>query len=628
LTLPREHAGERKRIKRDKAYFFREKMSAGALSLEIELVLLNLGWIIITATLFNFIARALKQPPLLAYILAGFFLFTGIPFITGMVLEEPIVLFQNMEIIHMFSELGIAFLLFSIGIETDLSKLKRLGSTFVIGGFIQVVFTAAFVFFSMQFFQALSFYESIYLALILSFSSTMLVVKLLSDSYSIDTMQGRLMIGFLLVQDVLIVILLPFLSELGAESFSADFFTGFLFRGVALIVLALGLSKFVYPLIFRFSMKNSEMLYLAALSSCFGFIIFSYFVLKIPLGIGGFVAGLSLSMLPYNYQIYDEIRGIRDFFVTIFLVTLGLQLSFGFFEVLWKMVLFSLGVVLILKPILFFLISYFSGHGKRVSLFVALGLAQVSEFSFILASLGFQQGLLNKDFYSASVFIIAFSMLFTPYIFKYQNGLYELFDRLSKLIPSKIRKKKFTSKVSWLEEGEIVTDHIVLIGTGVVGGSIARTLHGRYPLIAMDQDPDKIEKLKKEHINAFLGEADNKTIWNKLRLDKAKLLVLAIPKADLSLKLLNHAKEINSDIIVFARAHSFEDAARLYEAGADFVCMPEVVGSNVYLKTIMEYLDSNTLYHINVLHDEIIKYLKERSKEEKPSRRIKPTGWF
>jgi len=606
----------------------------------VFIYLWDIGIIIIAATLLNFIARALKQPPLLAYIVAGM-LIAGFPFISGTLTGQEISLFRGEPgIIQVFSELGVAFLLFSIGVETDLGKLRKLSSIVVIGGVLQVVFTAAFVFFLMTFFQALTFYESVYLSLILSFSSTMIVVKLLSDSYSIDTMQGRLMIGFLLVQDVLIIILLPVVGNLG-DLFSVGFFTEFVFAGAALIVLALFLSRFVYPYIFKFSARNSEMLYLSALTACFGFILVAH-LLKIPLGIGGFVAGLSLSMLPYNFQIYDEIRGIRDFFVTIFLVTLGLQISLSLGGGLWKIVLFSMAVVLILKPILFYIISYISGYGKRISIFVALGLAQVSEFSFILAAEGTKPTIpvvnelgqtvlvpaLNPQFYSACVFIIAFSMLFTPYIFKYQNGVYRLFDRFSKLFPKGFKSKRFYHKVSWLEEGEKASDHIVVVGAGVVGGAIARALNGKYPLVVMDQDPDIVERFKNEKLNIFLGESNNKVIWRKLGLRKARLLVLAIPKVEASLKMLNHAKEVNPDIVVFARAHSFEDAARMYEGGADFVCMPEVVGSNVYLKTIMEYLDTNALFHINVLHDEIIHYLKERSKEEKKRPLSGNTGWF
>jgi len=596
-------------------------------------LLWNIGIIIVAATIFNFIARLLKQPPLLAYIIAGVVIGPyGIPFLAKVLFGvEMSLLLGDFDSIHLLSEMGVAFLLFSVGIETDFTKLKKLSSVVIVGGVIQVLFIAGFVFFLMTFFQALTVIESIYLGLILAFSSTMVVVKLLSDSFSIDTLQGRLMIGFLLVQDVLIILFLPILRNLGGI-FSPDFFVGFLFSGVALFAVAFIMSKYIYPAIFRFSFRNSELLFLTAMASCFGFMFFAQFFLNIPLAIGAFVAGLSLSMLPYNFQIYDEIRGIRDFFVTIFFVTLGFQLTFGSIGVLWKLILFSIGIVLILKPAVFYAISYFSGYGKRISLFVGLGLAQVSEFSFIIASQGAASingapPMLNQDFYSATIFIIAISMVITPYVFKYEEKISDLVKGIS-LFPKSFDRRRFYNRVRWLEEGKSVASHLVIVGAGIVGGSIARALKNEHSMIAMDQDPDIVERMKREGINIFLGEADNKTLWRKLRVDKAKMLILAIPNVTSSMRLLRYAKEINPKIIIFARAHTFKDASNLYEEGADYVCMPEVVGSNIFLKTIVEYLETNALNHINVLHGEFVKYLKERTKQtkKKPFMHREPSG--
>ncbi len=583
---------------------------------QIATVLWDIGLIIILATVFNFIARAFKQPPLLAFILAGVFLGPfGFSLITKFLLGSEIhLLGGDIDLVKQLSEMGVAFLLFSVGIESDFTKLRKLSLVVILGGIIQVFFIFGFVYLLMNFFQALQPMEAVYLGLILAFSSTMVVVKLLSDNFSIDTLHGRLMIGFLLLQDVLVILILPILSNMGTI-FSPGFFAGFLFSGAALFILALIMSRYVYPAIFRFSFRNSELLFLTAIASCFGFMFLAY-ALNLPLAIGAFVCGLSLSMLPYNFQIYEEIRGIRDFFVTFFFVTLGFQLTPVFFGVLWKTVLFSLGVVLILKPLSLYAITYLSGYGKRVSLFVSLGLAQVSEFSFLLANQGLENGLLNKEFYSATIFIIAISMVITPYIFKYEEKFYNLFKGVT-LFPKSFDRKRFYNRVLWLEEGKSVSDHIVIVGSGVVGGSIARALKDTHPLIAMDQDPDVVEGMKHENVNIFLGEADNKTLWRKLRLDKAKMLVLAIPNIGSSLRLLRYAKEINPKIVVFARAHTFENASRLYEEGADYVCMPEVVGSNVFLKTIIEFLETNALNHINVLQDEFVKYLKERSKQSK-----------
>ncbi|MCX6802938.1 MAG: cation:proton antiporter, partial [Candidatus Diapherotrites archaeon] len=560
-------------------------MAAGITELLSTIQPLGLVWdigiIIIAATLLNFIARALKQPPLVAYIIAGILIGPwGIPLAVKSAFGAEISLLAGEGgTIRLLSELGIAFLLFSVGIESELAKLKKLGFIAFFGSTLQVFLTAAFVLVFASIFHILAPVEALYLGIVLAFSSTMLVVKLLSDNFSIDTMQGRLMVGFLLVQDVIVIVLMP-IAWNWEHMLHPSFLSGLLFAGIVLLSIAFFLSRFVYGRIFRFASKDSEMTYLAALSTCFGFMFLSQ-MLNIPLAIGAFIAGLSLSMLPFNFQISEEIRGIRDFFVSIFFVTLGLQISFAFTPGILLILALAFFTVLVLKPVIFFAITYFAGYGKRVSLLVALGLAQVSEFSFLFASQGLSQGVLSQAFYSVTILVIAVSMLLTPYFMQSSEWFYSRLLWVSERIPEKMKSRKFYRKVDWLEEGKSASNHIVVVGAGVVGGSIARLLNGKQPLLVMEHDPDIVERLKGEKINIFLGESRNRIIWKKLGLEKARLLVITIPNVPAAQKLLEYAKGENKSIVVFARAHSFDEASKLYESGADFVCMPEVAGSNV-----------------------------------------------
>ncbi|MFH1235170.1 MAG: cation:proton antiporter, partial [Candidatus Diapherotrites archaeon] len=588
----------------------------------------DIGVIIIAATLLNFIARALKQPPLVAYIIAGILIGPwGLPLAMKSLFGADVALLAGESgTIRLLSELGIAFLLFSVGIESELAKLKKLGFIAFFGGTLQVFLTAAFVLVFASVFRILSPIEALYLGIVLAFSSTMLVVKLLSDNFSIDTMQGRLMIGFLLVQDVIVIVLMP-IAWNWEHMLHPSFLSGLLLAGIVLLSIAFFLSRFVYGRLFGFASKDPEMTYLAALSTCFAFMFLSH-LLNIPLAIGAFIAGISLSMLPFNFQISEEIRGIRDFFVSIFFVTLGLQISFAFSAGILLTLALAFFTVLVLKPAIFFAITYFAGYGKRVSLLVALGLAQVSEFSFLFASQGLSQGILSQAFYSVTILVIAVSMLLTPYLLQGSEWFYARLLWISGRIPEKMKSKKFYRKVGWLEEGGKTSNHIVVVGAGVVGGSIARLLNGKQPLLVMEHDPDVVERLKGEKINIFLGESRNRVIWKKLGLENARLLVITIPNVQAARKLLEYAKGENKNLVVFARAHSFEEAAQLYEGGADFVCMPEVAGSNVFMKTIFEFLETGTLHHVNALHDETIQYLKEMAKSEKRKPFSRPKNWI
>lgn len=179
-------------------------------------LLWELGLIIVAAAVFNFIAKKLKQPTLLAYILAGIFI--GPYFLNFLAntfsIDLTILKIANIQDIALLSKLGVAFLLFSVGIESDFLKLKSFGKLAVIGGTLQVALTALFTYILAYYTGILDFNEALYLAVILAFSSTMIVVKLLSDSFTIDTLHGRIMLGFLLVQDVLVILLMPLLSNL------------------------------------------------------------------------------------------------------------------------------------------------------------------------------------------------------------------------------------------------------------------------------------------------------------------------------------------------------------------------------------------------------------------------------
>ncbi|MDO8427608.1 MAG: cation:proton antiporter, partial [Candidatus Diapherotrites archaeon] len=297
--------------------------------LELSL-LVDLGLIVVFATFFNFIARALKQPSLLAYILAGVVLGpAGLGSLNWTFFDIPLGLTSLAEI-RILSELGVAFLLFSIGVESDFSKLKSVGKVVLFAGILQVLITTTFVVLISNFLNLLSFSEALLLGLAISFSSTMVVIKILSDQKKLDTLHGRILVGILIVQDIIAIVLLPFITNISLF-LSGEQLLQFLFSGAILVIISFALSKYVYPAVYQFAAKSHELLYLAALSSCFVFIFLAEFILHLPIPLGAFMAGLALSALPYSLDIYAAIKGLRDFFVTIFFTTLGLQLTFGSF---------------------------------------------------------------------------------------------------------------------------------------------------------------------------------------------------------------------------------------------------------------------------------------------------------
>jgi len=580
---------------------------------DILAFLWELGLILVAATILSAITRRLKQPPLVGYIIAGILI--G-PYFLNFLAEKTglnISFLPRVDItnIAMLSQLGVAFLLFSVGIDSDLFKLKKVGKVAIIGGFLQVTLTVLLTLLLGRIFAFLGFLEALYLAVILSCSSTMLILKLLSDSFAINTLHGRLVTGISLVQDALIVLFIPVLLDFSLISNIAVFLR-FILSGAYLLGLALFLNRYLYPKIFSKSTLNPELLFLGPLSICFAFMFISE-SLGITIAMGAFIAGLSLSALPYSFEISNETRGVRDFFVTIFFVTLGMQLNLFYIPTGLSIVLLSLAVILIIKPLITYIICLFAGYGHQISLAAALILIPVSEYSFLLASQGYSHGLLSTSFYSATIFVIGISMIITPYFFKYKDELAEAFAKFSGKMPS-FGGEFFRRNIKRFDEPQSLSSNIVIVGGGVMGGSAARFLHREKPIV-IDHDPDVIDALKKEGFEAIYGDAENKLIWKRINFADVKVLILAIPKFDAVISVLRYAKKVNPNIVVFARAHSFHEAKELYNANADFVCMPEAVGSNIIVKEVAEYLHSGSLARIRALHTELMHYLEETSKK-------------
>ncbi|MEK6972627.1 MAG: cation:proton antiporter [archaeon] len=575
----------------------------------------DIGLIIIFAGLFNIIARLLKQPPLLSYIIAGIVL--GSIFVGSLKLQlfgMPLSV-TNKEEIMLLSELGVAFLLFSVGIETNFSKIISFAKTILIGTLLQVALTALFFYILAVQFALLPFYEALLVGLILSFSSTMLVVKILSDSHSLDTLHGRLMLGFLIVQDCIVILLMPVFSS-SSGIFNQAMLTNFAFSGLTLLVLTYVLLKYIFPPLFKYAVRDKNSLFLLALSICFGFIFLSKYVFDIPMVIGAFVAGLSLSTLPYTYEIYAEIRGVRDLFVTIFFVMLGMQINFVSIlqEQYLLLILLCLIVIFLVKPLILTGLTLFAGYGTRIALLVGFGLAQLSEFSFVLAGEGLKSGLLSQGTFSVVLIVVAISMVVTPYIFNYKKAIVGLFDSFFTKF-NMFNNQNFERKIGELQDFEKVSDHLVIIGAGTMGNILLNGLKD-IPLVVLDHNSDLIRMLKAKGVNAVYGEAQNDELWKKLNLKAARALIVVIPEADVSAEIIKYAKTENHRLPIFGRAHYYTEGLQLYDAGCDFVIMPHVVGSNVLLKNLLCFIKTKKLTECNALQDEFINYLKEASKDE------------
>src|SRR3989338_3851344 len=274
----------------------------------------DIGFIVIISTLFAYIARLLKQPLILAYVLAGILLGPYLGVIT------------DLNSIKSLSEIGIAFLLFIVGLEIDIKKLKDVGHVATVGGMLQMVIVFALAF-AVTILIGMKSTEALYFGLIIAFSSTMVVVKLLSDKREVDTLHGRIIIGILLLQDIIAILVMSFLGQSSGILIS-------LIKGVAVFAVAFAAGKYVLPHMFRFAASSQELLFIASLGIAFLFSIVANYI-GFSIAIGAFMAGIVLKS-PYNTEIVGKIKPLRDFFSVLFFVSLGMQLSIGSLNTILK----------------------------------------------------------------------------------------------------------------------------------------------------------------------------------------------------------------------------------------------------------------------------------------------------
>jgi Kef-type K+ transport system membrane component KefB len=521
-------------------------------------ILLDIGLVIIFATIGALLARFIKQPLLIGYILAGVII--G-PSILGLI--------KSSSLIATLSELGIAFLLFFIGLEFDITKIKKLGPVVSMIGFLQVLLiTVTGALISSLW---LDIRTSVYIGLVLAFSSTMIVVKLILDKKEIDTLHGRIILGLLLIQDVIAIIILPFLPSFGS-SVSFIFILKTVISIIILFTLVYLLQKFIFKHLLRIVSENTELLFIISLSTCFLFLGLAY-IFNFSLAIGGFLAGLAVASQPYNIEIAGKIKSLKDFFAVLFFVSLGTQLTLeGFNFNLGILLVCLLIIVILLKPfVIFFLLKAFR-YSNRVALLSSSSLAQISEFSLVLAAIGLSLNHISQDIFNLIIIIAIISIILTGYLIKFDERLYSLFSNI--LIPL----EKLTVKNDLEKVPKTISNHIVLFGADRMGSKIAELYeHKKDEIIIVDFNPEIVKSFLHKGYNCVYGDYGNQEVLEILQLHKARLVISTIPSVSENILVIDLVKSLNKKAVIIVTARANSEALTLYEGGADFVVLPEVL---------------------------------------------------
>jgi len=555
-------------------------------------LIFNISIIIIAATILAYFLRLIKQPLIPAYIIAGVIL--G-PVFGSLGLD----LIKDLSAVNAMSEIGIAFLLFIVGLELALNKIKSVSVISILGGFLQVLLTTVIGFLAMKA-LGFTFISALYAGFIIAFSSTMLVVKILKDKEQVDTLHGKIMIGILIVQDILVIFVLSMISIV--SFFDVSLLLMALLKGLLFILVALLTSKFFLPRLFRFAARSQELLFLCSLSICFLFALLAYY-LGFSIAIGAFISGVMLANLPYSVNIIGMVGGLKNFFVTIFFVSLGMQLVMIPYSMIIVLVIILL-LTLLVKPLIIMMLTSLFGYEKRTSFLTSFGLGQISEFSLIMVSFGFYTlNQLSQSFFSLIIFATIISMVITSYASKYDSWIYMKISRFLAIF----EKLSLSRRNIGMEKRKKAD--IILFGCHRMGSVFLNSFEkeNKKNIFVVDQNPEIIKSLMQKNIDCVYGDCTNIEVLKKINLKNAKLIISAIPSLDINEFLLKYAKNANKKIAFIATQNHLHEALDLYEKGADYVILPHISTSESAISLLNKMLNNRN--NINEIRNKHIKHL-------------------
>lgn len=548
--------------------------------------------LIVTVVIAGFM-RLLKQPAIIGYILSG--IIAG-PFVFNII--------DSTTTLTTFSQIGIALLLFFVGLNLNPKVIKDVGKISLITGLGQVIFTTSIGFIISKS-LGLSTIASLYVAIALAFSSTIIIMKLLSDKKDLESLYGRISIGFLIVQDFIAIGVLLIISSFNNGANLTSLAIESILKGVGGILVLFALTLYALPPLTKIIAKSQEFLLLFSISWCFAIAsIFHY--LNFSIEAGALLAGMTLSLSPYHYEISSKLKPLRDFFLILFFIMLGSQMVFSnVYQNIWLILIFSF-FVLIGNPIIVMILMGLLGYTKRNSFLAGLTVAQISEFSLIVVAMGVTVGHVTNEILSLVTAVGLITFAGSTYMILYSNKLY---PKLSKYLSIFERKGKKVDEHKYHKDD----DHeIILVGYDGIGFDVLESLKKiKKKFLIIDYDPEIITKLSKDGYDCRYGDADDLELLNELNFSKAKMVISTIPIIDTNLLLINKVKEENKKAIIAVVSHQIDDAVRLYDKGATYVLMPHFLGGK-HFSTMIEKnkLNVNKFLKGKIAHIEHLKYRK------------------
>lgn len=540
----------------------------------MEVPILREAVIVLVAAIVVFtISHRLRLPAVTGFILTGILIGPG-----------GLGLIQDTHNINILAEIGVVMLLFTIGLEISFQKLGAIKKSFWLGGGLQVCLTSLLVIGALRFFK-LPFHEVIFYGFLVSLSSTALVLKIYTDAKQLESPQGNISLGILLFQDISLVpmiVITQLLGRTGDLSWTtvlARFFFSVLAVGGVVII-----ARHLMPRILYFMVKTRvrEIFLITSLFLCLG-MAFLTSSLGLSLALGAFLAGIIISESEYSYQVTAEIMPFKDLFTSLFFISIGLLLNLQF---AWskKFIILTLVLIIIfLKAFVVFFIVKIMRYPFKTALVSGLGLAQIGEFSFVLAGVGKANGLIPEEIFQIFIASSILTILATPFLFQLAPVLAEK--------SKKLFKPKLALKPDLEEKKESFKNHVIIGGYGLNGQNLVRVLKETgIPYVIIELNPDTVRRALQEGEPMIFGDISSREVLDAAGMEQAKLVVFAISDPTAIKAGVRTAREMNEEVHIIIRARFVSEIDELYKLGANQVIPEEFETSiEIFARVLEEF---------------------------------------
>ena len=525
-----------------------------------------------------YLFHKLNQSPIVGFLVAG-------------VLAGPhtLSLVSDVDSVEMLAEIGVMLLLFSLGLEISFDKLVQVRHIVLASGPVQVLITIAAVS-TVVFYFGVPLHQSIFLGFLLALSSTAIVVKMLTERREIDAIHGRVALGVLIFQDLSVLPMMILIPLLAGESLNAVGVLLALGEAFLIIGAVVVIARFIFPVILEqiVGTRSKELFVIAAIVLFLG----TAWVASeggFSLALGSFLAGLMLSGSEYSQQVFADIRPFRDGLNGLFFISVGMLVNPAFLWANLEWMLVVVISVLLIRSLILAGTVLLTGFSVPVAFIVALAMAQIGEFSFILLEAGSAAGLVGPNWYQIIISVAVATMVLTPFLFSLSRRL-----TASRLITKWLRLPKQTEAIKELDNAkEVLHDHVILCGFGASGRNLARVLKAQeIPYVILELDSQTVRKERKNLEPIYFGDGTDPEILTHAGIRSARVIIFAISDPFSTRRAVRLARSMNQDIVILIRTRYISEIDQLYELGATEVVAEEFEASLELLTRTMR------VYHL------------------------------